>query len=130
LIAALRAFPSIGLLVSHDRALLDALCHQCLFLEEHSVVSKTYRLGIWLPGAYSSRNTLLALAAGTLPLEPVRQLHLPPLVLQPRDRIALTGPNGGGKSTLVRHIVASARCPRNVCSISRRKLTAARPGRC
>jgi ATPase subunit of ABC transporter with duplicated ATPase domains len=31
--AALRAFAGVGLLVSHDRALLDALCYQCLFLD-------------------------------------------------------------------------------------------------
>jgi macrolide transport system ATP-binding/permease protein len=214
LITALHAFAGVGLLVSHDRALLDALCHQCLFLdppaatmrpggitqgmrqaaqevahqhhqaalakrervklereairrreeaarahakrskrglarqdhdarakknlarltgkdgtggkllrqlsgrleqarqkEAHNVASKTYTLGIWLPGAYATRNTLLALAAGTLPLGPARQLHLPSLVLQPRHRIALTGPNGSGKSTLVRHIVASATLP-------------------
>lgn len=29
---ALNAFKGIGLLVSHDRELLDALCHQCLFI--------------------------------------------------------------------------------------------------
>lgn len=29
----LSRFRGIGLLVSHDRALLDALCHQCLFLD-------------------------------------------------------------------------------------------------
>ncbi len=30
---ALRSFAGVGLLVSHDRALLDDLCHQCLFVE-------------------------------------------------------------------------------------------------
>jgi ATPase subunit of ABC transporter with duplicated ATPase domains len=214
LIAALRAFPGVGLLVSHDRALLDSLCHQCLFLEpptatmrpggithgtqqaaqeaahqhtqaelakrarvklereaarrreeaarahakrskrgldrkdhdarfrknlarvsgkdgtggkllrqlegrleqarhkeENIAVTRTYTLGIWLPGAYSTRNTLFALAAGALPLSPERRLHFPELVMRPRDRIALTGPNGGGKSTLVRHIVGTAALP-------------------
>ena len=33
LIGALHAFSGVGLLVSHDRELLDALCHQCLFME-------------------------------------------------------------------------------------------------
>jgi ATPase subunit of ABC transporter with duplicated ATPase domains len=30
---ALQAFTGIGLLVSHDRELLDNLCHQCLFID-------------------------------------------------------------------------------------------------
>jgi ATPase subunit of ABC transporter with duplicated ATPase domains len=214
LIAALQAFPGVGLLVSHDRALLDSLCQQCLFLEppsatirpggitqgtqqaaqeaayqhtqaelarrervklereaarrreeaarahakrskhgldrkdhdarfrknlarmtgkdstggkllrqlagrleharhkeEHISVTRTYTLGIWLPGSCSTRNTLFALAAGPLPLSPARQLHIPELLMRPRHRIALTGPNGAGKSTLVRHIVGTATLP-------------------
>jgi ATPase subunit of ABC transporter with duplicated ATPase domains len=214
LIVALRAFQGVGLLVSHDRALLDGLCHQCLFLnppnvtlrpgsvsqgmrqaeeevesqrtqaalakrerrrleqeaaarreivarsparlskrgldpkdhdarakinaarvsgkdgaagqrlrqlqsrvaqlqhrEQHLAVTKTYELGIWLPGARSQRNTLFALGAGALPLGKERWLRFPDLLMRPSDRIALTGPNGGGKSTLVRHIVHSLDLP-------------------
>lgn len=33
LFAALTAFHGVGILVSHDRKLLDELCHQCLFVE-------------------------------------------------------------------------------------------------
>ncbi|NLF22935.1 MAG: ABC-F family ATP-binding cassette domain-containing protein [Lentisphaerae bacterium] len=33
LLAALRRFRGVGLLVSHDRALLDALCMQCVFID-------------------------------------------------------------------------------------------------
>ena len=40
LAAALRAFTGIGLLVSHDRELLDGLCHQCLFLDPHGPVMR------------------------------------------------------------------------------------------
>ena len=32
---ALRLYRGIGLIVSHDRYLLDSLCHQCLFLSPH-----------------------------------------------------------------------------------------------
>jgi ATPase subunit of ABC transporter with duplicated ATPase domains len=38
-------------------------------------------------------------------------LHHPALQARPGDRIALTGPNGTGKSTLVRRIVASVHVP-------------------
>jgi macrolide transport system ATP-binding/permease protein len=37
LLGALQSFSGVGLLVSHDRALLDVLCHQCLFLEPPNV---------------------------------------------------------------------------------------------
>ncbi len=40
LTAALDVYPGIGLLVSHDRALLDGLCGQCLFVEPPHVVSR------------------------------------------------------------------------------------------
>ncbi len=43
--SALAAFRGIGLLVSHDRELLDALCGQCLFLEPPRSVLR--------PGGYS-----------------------------------------------------------------------------
>ena len=45
LIAALREFDGIGLLVSHDRELLDSLCDQCLFLNPPRAVMR--------PGSYS-----------------------------------------------------------------------------
>jgi len=45
LIAALRRFVGIGLLVSHDREILDSLCNQCLFLDPPRAVMR--------PGNYS-----------------------------------------------------------------------------
>jgi ATPase subunit of ABC transporter with duplicated ATPase domains len=38
IITALSGFKGIGLLVSHDRELLDSLCHQCLFVEPPEVI--------------------------------------------------------------------------------------------
>jgi macrolide transport system ATP-binding/permease protein len=37
LLAALHRYPGVGLLVSHDRDLLDALCSQCLFIDPPDV---------------------------------------------------------------------------------------------
>lgn len=42
---ALASFGGIGLLVSHDRELLDGLCRQCVFMEPHRAVLR--------PGGYS-----------------------------------------------------------------------------
>jgi macrolide transport system ATP-binding/permease protein len=71
---------------------------------ESIAVKKEYRLGIWVQGAVSRRNTLFAIPASTLPLGDDRTLSIPELIMGPRDRIALTGPNGTGKSTLIRQI--------------------------
>ncbi len=46
LVAALRDYHGIGLLVSHDRDLLDMLCHHCLFIDPPDAVLR--------PGNYSS----------------------------------------------------------------------------
>ena len=35
---ALQSFSGVGLLVSHDRELLDGLCHQCLFIDPPNVM--------------------------------------------------------------------------------------------
>jgi ATPase subunit of ABC transporter with duplicated ATPase domains len=207
---ALSTFRGVGLLVSHDRKLLDGLCHQCLFVEppgailrpgnysqglqqaqtdesaaqkqrnrakqdflrlkreaarrrdaasqahrqrskrglaskDHDArgkidlarvtgkdgsagkrldqlagrlsqtrmkmdnikVKKTYKMGIWMPGAKSKRNTLFNLPAGALALGSDQWLHYPDLSMQPDDRMALTGSNGSGKSTLIGHIMQS-----------------------
>jgi len=68
-------------------------------------VRKQRRLGMDLRGETSRRDALLRLPAGSLPLGDERRLSFPDLRVAPDDRIALTGPNGGGKSTLVRHIM-------------------------
>lgn len=42
--AALAPFKGVGLLISHDRALLDALCVQCLFMAEGRLTARPGRL--------------------------------------------------------------------------------------
>ena len=70
-------------------------------------VKKTYRMGIWMSGAKSKRDTLFKLPAGFLSLGGDRWLHFPDLSMNPDDRIALTGLNGSGKSTLIGYIMQS-----------------------
>lgn len=68
-------------------------------------VKKRYEVGIWLPGSRSSRNTLFRLKEGKIALSPQRYLSFPELSMTPTDRIALTGQNGVGKSSLIRYIL-------------------------
>ena len=70
-------------------------------------------LGIAIRGATSSRNALIRLPAGELPLGESRTLRFPDLIVQPTDRIGLVGPNGSGKSTLVRFIIEGLTLPEN-----------------
>ena len=212
---ALHSFNGIGLLVSHDRELLDSLCYQCIFIdlpdviirrggytqalkvieEERQAVKKQYvlkkkaykklkkevtrrkaaaqqsqkkrskkglakkdhdarekkdqarvtgkdaiagklqkqlsgrlsqaneefeklkpqkdqTLGIWLPGSISKRDYLLNLPANSLSLGGQKQLHHPELLIKPKDRIGITGANGTGKSTLIRHIIDKINAPK------------------
>lgn len=55
--AALARFKGVGLLISHDRALLDALCVQCLFMAEGRLTAR--------PGGYSQGRGQEELERGT-----------------------------------------------------------------
>jgi|UniRef100_UPI0040499BB7 macrolide transport system ATP-binding/permease protein len=75
-------------------------------------VKKRYETGIWVDGAsFIPRDFLLRLPAGSLPLGGGRQLHFPDLEIGGTSRIALTGANGLGKSTLIRHLLANLQLP-------------------
>jgi macrolide transport system ATP-binding/permease protein len=75
-------------------------------------VKKRYETGIWVDGAsYMPRDFLLRLPAGSLPLGSGRQLHYPDLAIGGTSRIALTGANGLGKSTLINHVLAHLELP-------------------
>lgn len=208
----LKSFNGIGLIVSHDRELLDTLCHQCLFVEPPTAylrsgnytrgliekekedenlknlykfkkgayiklkketskrrdiasqshrmrskggldikdhdsrfkknlaritnkdgtggkllnqldgrlkqakeelgnikVKKKYELGIWIPGAKSGRDYLFNLKRKKIDFGGGGSLSFPDLLMFPDDRIALTGLNGTGKSTLISYLVDSLR---------------------
>ncbi len=69
-------------------------------------VKKRYQTGIWVDGAsYMPRDFLLRLPASSLALGGGRHLHIPELAIGGTSRIALTGENGLGKSTLIRHVL-------------------------
>ena len=53
LFAALSKFKGIGILISHDRVLLDALCSQCLFIANGTATMR--------PGGYSQASSQVAL---------------------------------------------------------------------
>ena len=78
----------------------------------HARVDKKHELGIWLPGSRSPRSTLFHLEAGSIPLgSHGRSLHFPTLSMKPDERIAIVGPNGTGKTTLLRHIESTVSLP-------------------
>lgn len=68
-------------------------------------VRREFQTGIMLSGSFSHRNYLLNLEAGILQLSTEKILAHTNLVIAPKDRIALTGENGCGKSSLIRHII-------------------------
>jgi macrolide transport system ATP-binding/permease protein len=70
-------------------------------------VKKRYRLGIVMPSTCCKRDLLFCIEAGEYPLCGHRIVRHPALTMEPGERVAITGPNGCGKTTLVERIVAS-----------------------
>ena len=64
------------------------------------------KLGISPETSRSKMDRLCVVPSGTIPLGEDLRLIIPELVIRPEDRIALTGPNGTGKSTLLGRIVS------------------------
>lgn len=74
-------------------------------------VKKRYAAKFWLDGTISPRQCLFTIPAATLPLDGSRQLVIPDLTMQRFERIAMTGANGLGKSTLIQHILGRLNVP-------------------
>ena len=68
-------------------------------------VDPQHHTRFWLEGSVSPRRVLFALPAERLPLGRERTLHIPAITMLRDDRFAVTGANGLGKSTFIRHIL-------------------------
>jgi len=84
---------------------LSGRAEQAVAKRDQIRVKKEHDLGIWVQGARSPRDRLLWRDAGSVAVGGGRRLLHPDLVMRPDDRVALTGPNGGGKSTLWRALL-------------------------
>jgi ATPase subunit of ABC transporter with duplicated ATPase domains len=78
---------------------------------EKAVNPRERKRGFTLKGQRARGDRLLFLEPGGIPLGVGRKLSFPELLIRPDDRIALTGPNGLGKSTLIRYILPRISAP-------------------
>ncbi len=90
---------------------LEGRLKQAREKQDRFKVKKEYEMGIWMPGSISKRDVLFELPGGSISLGGTNRLSYPHLVMRPDDRIAFTGPNGVGKSTLVHLIVTTLNMP-------------------
>ena len=90
---------------------LDGRVAQAGSRVQAALVAKEHETGIWLPGSRSRRDVLFTLRAGEISLGTGRVLRFPQLSMKPEDRVAITGLNGLGKSTLIRLILTKVNVP-------------------
>lgn len=74
---------------------------------------KDHDMGIWMDFSPSARNYVLQQPSSVLLLGDGRRLLLPRLDVKPTEKIMLQGPNGCGKSTLIRYIVERHLLPKD-----------------
>lgn len=70
------------------------------------ITKRIYETGVTLESGSHHKLFPLTIETSTLPLGEKRNLLLPRLVIESKDRIGILGKNGTGKSTLIRHIIS------------------------
>ncbi|PKL41494.1 MAG: ABC transporter ATP-binding protein [Candidatus Riflebacteria bacterium HGW-Riflebacteria-1] len=76
-------------------------------------VEKKYDLAFNLVGEKCQKDLLVRVKACQFELGPQRCINLPEFALYPDDRVGITGANGSGKSTFLRHIISSLDIPQD-----------------
>lgn len=74
-------------------------------------VARTHNTGIWLDSSISQRNAVLSLSAGRMEISCERSIEWPAIHIGPQERIAITGSNGVGKSTLLEYWLPQLNVP-------------------
>jgi hypothetical protein len=77
----------------------------------HAAKESSYQIS--LVGERYQGDRLVTIESGTIALGDIRCLHYPELILRPVDRIGFVGPNGMGKSSLIRYLVNELNLPRS-----------------
>lgn len=76
-------------------------------------IKKNYHHEVWLEGEYSKKDHLFSIPEQKILLGGKRNLTISRLQMKPKDRIAITGANGLGKSTLIQTILSSLLLPKD-----------------
>jgi ATPase subunit of ABC transporter with duplicated ATPase domains len=90
---------------------LKGRLNQYLEKLKHVKAKKIADLGIWIKGQSSSQNTLLAIKSNQLTIGNTLTINHPELRLTSNSKVALTGNNGTGKSTLLLAIIKQLQLP-------------------
>jgi len=104
---------------------LDRRSQRAQTLAEAASTEKSYATGIWLPASAARSGSVLVQQPGQLRLNDSRALHLPMLQIAADEHVAITGSNGCGKSTLVRHLLRQSSVPADRLVYLPQEMTAA-----
>ena len=85
---------------------LDGRLRQAAARREAATAPPRERTGVTVRGTRARGDAVIRSDAMTLGLGDGRAVRIPELTIRPADRIGLVGPNGTGKSTLIRALIA------------------------
>lgn len=84
---------------------MDSRLEQAHKRLDQAQISKQYGGNVWLEASPSHRSALLMMEEDSIQLGENSTLSFPALTLGNQDHVGLTGKNGTGKSTLLRHLL-------------------------